>query len=68
MFAQNRMRVVPWPAKVADLNPIENLWDLLKRKVKASRKPFNLTDLTILANQVWSQIPQRYIQRYTISM
>jgi hypothetical protein len=27
-----------------------------------------LTDLTILANQVWSQIPQRYIQRYTISM
>jgi transposase len=42
MLAQNHICVLPWPAKLVHSNPIENLWDLLKLKVKARRQPFNL--------------------------
>jgi hypothetical protein len=68
MLAQNHICVLPWPAKLVRSNPIENLWDSLKRKVKARRQPFNLNDLTMLANQVWKQIPKSGILIYIISM
>jgi transposase len=35
-FLQDRnVSVLPWPAKSSDLNPIEDIWDLLDRRVRA---------------------------------
>jgi transposase len=35
-FLQDRnVSVLPWPAKRLDLNPIEHVWDLLDRRVRA---------------------------------
>ena len=34
-----RVSVLPWPAKSLDLNPIEHIWDLLDRRVRARAIP-----------------------------
>ena len=44
----------PWPGSSADLNPIENLWVMLKRKV-ASHNPTSFEDLKKVIKEVWVQ-------------
>ena len=46
-----------WPAKSLDLNPIDHLVDLLKRKARAQSLQLNPRDLA----RVLHQIPQQYI-------
>jgi transposase len=39
-FLQDRnVSVLPWPAKSPDLKPIEHVWDLLDRRVRARAIP-----------------------------
>ncbi|XP_065684059.1 transposable element Tcb1 transposase isoform X1 [Hydra vulgaris] len=32
-FQQNAVQVLPWPGNSPDMNPIENLWDILKNEI-----------------------------------
>ena len=47
-FLQDRnVNVLPWPGKSPDLNPIEHVWDLLDRRVRARAIPSrNVQELT----------------------
>ena len=39
-FLQDKnVSVLPWPAKSTDVNPIEHVWDLLDRRVRARAIP-----------------------------
>ena len=44
----------PWPGNSPDLNPIENCWAILKRKV-AEKKPISIAALKETITQVWAQ-------------
>lgn len=62
----NRM---DWPACSPDLNPIENLWDELERRIKANHPPpRNAQHLFDQLQAEWQALPQRVITNLIHSM
>ncbi|VVC38994.1 Hypothetical protein CINCED_3A021106, partial [Cinara cedri] len=58
-----------WPARSPDLNPIEHLWDELKRRVRShDPAPTTLQDLQYAVVAEWVNIPQERIVRLITSM
>lgn len=54
--------VLPWPAMSPDLNPIEHLWDQLKRSLKANYSDVaNRQELINALKVCWEQIPEQNI-------
>lgn len=39
LFSQHKLKILPWPGNSPDLNPIENVWSLLKTNVYSSPNP-----------------------------
>ncbi len=51
-----RVKVMDWPSMSPDLNPIEHLWGILKRKVK-ERKISNIHQLRDVIMEEWKRTP-----------
>ena len=64
---QNIKILGPWPGNSPDLNPIENLWSILKRRVD-KQKPTNSDKLQALIMQEWTAISQDLVQKLMDSM
>lgn len=57
------IRRMDWPPKSADMNPIEHVWDLLKKRVRQRiPTPENLQQLEQVVLEEWENIPQETIQ------
>uniref|UniRef100_A0A8C7DNR2 Transposable element Tc1 transposase n=1 Tax=Oncorhynchus kisutch TaxID=8019 RepID=A0A8C7DNR2_ONCKI len=69
-FLQDRnVSVLPWPAKSPDLNPIEHVWDLLDRRVRARAiPPRNVRELAGALVEEWSNISQQELANLVQSM
>lgn len=69
-FLQDRnVSVLPWPAKSPDLNPIEHVWDLLDRRVRARAiPPRNVRELAGALVEEWGNISQQELANLVQSM
>lgn len=62
------IRWIKWPPMSPDLNPIEHLWDELKRKIKSEPAPQSMAELRIRLQYEWDCLPQEVIQNLIDSM
>lgn len=53
---KQKVKVMEWPSMSPDLNPIEHLWGILKRKVE-SRHVSNIQQLREIIADEWQNIP-----------
>ena len=69
-FLQDRnVSVLQWPAKIPDLNPIEHIWDLLDRRVRARAiPPRNVRELAGALVEEWGNISQQELANLVQSM
>lgn len=53
----NNVQTTEWPPRSPDLNPIENLWGLMKRKLsQAQPQPKTLRELEVCVQTIWEKI------------
>lgn len=68
-------RVLPWPSYSPDLNPIENIWAILKRNVEkrvkammAQKQSVSQEVFIALAEEEWENIPNEVVLKCVTSM
>ncbi|KAI4904306.1 hypothetical protein NFI96_001700 [Prochilodus magdalenae] len=66
-FKDHGIPVLNWPANSPDLNPIENLWGIVKRKMQYAR-PNNAEELKATVRATWALITPEQCHRLIDSM
>lgn len=65
----HRLNVMPWPSMSPDLNPIENCWGHMVRRIYADSKQYSsVAELEKAITEEWYNMPQSYIQSLISSM
>ncbi len=58
-----------WPSQNPDLNPIENVWRLMKNRVrKQAVPPKNTVHLFQILSQMWNSLPDSYFKSLVASL
>jgi transposase len=66
-FAEKNLTLLRWPANSPDLNPIENLWGILKASL-SKQQHTSKQGLIDAAKREWMLIPQKTIRNCFLSM
>jgi transposase len=68
-FQDHDLTVLQWPAQSPDLNPIEHLWQHLKRKLgEYETQPKGVLELWERVEKTWEEIPAEICQNLIQSM
>ena len=66
-FDENDINVLPWCARSPDLNPIENLWAWMDRKLIKSQLT-SIEELKIEIERLWQEVPREFCMNLIESM
>ena len=66
-FFKKRYNLLDWPSQSPDLNPIEHLWDHVKREVR-KRKPATKKQLEDVICGIWHEITPEMCVRLVSTM
>lgn len=64
-ISQNALQgtqVLPWPPVSPDLSPIEHVWDVIGRRLRALPPPRSEDELWSMVNTEWTSVPQETIR------
>ena len=64
---KHKIKIIPFPAQSADINPIENLWCELDQAIK-QKKPSNQNELFQVIEDGWKNILQCKLEKLVESM
>ncbi len=65
----NELSLLKWLPQSPDLNPIEHLWDVVKREIHIKdMQPTNLQQLRDAIISIWNKISEKCFQRLVESM
>lgn len=68
-LARETIEILLWPARSSDLNPIENVWDMLQSAISCRpAHPVTLAELRAALQKEWSRIPQLKISHLIYSI
>lgn len=68
-FMQNNITLLDWPALSPDLNPMENIWGILSRKIYENGKQYTcVNDLKTAIDKAWYEISPSVMQCLINSM
>lgn len=62
------LRTLRWPSRSPDMNPIEHVWDYLKRSIRRDNPPQNVAQLRESLSTAWQQLPQDFLRRLVLGM
>ena len=62
------MKKLVWPANSLDLNPIENLWKIVKDLLRYHNMPKNKQEMIQLIKQVWDEVSLHQLRRLIANM
>ena len=75
LFEARNIRVMDWPSNSPDLNPIENLWAILKKKVEKKvgiwlmkKKKLTITEFQAIIKQEWEGLDHDLYLKLSYSM
>ena len=67
-FFNNSVETLPWPPQSPDMNPIENLWAWMVKKLEERPLATSKADLKKQLLIVWDEIPLEMIRSLIMSL
>jgi transposase len=67
-FIQEEINMIPdWPVNSPDLSAIENVWDILKKRI-VRKGPKTIPELKTVVQEEWDNLDQAMLDELVVSM